>query len=30
MLQYFVFKLKLMYYWLTTNTLIGFVENWIW
>jgi hypothetical protein len=29
MLQYFVFKLKLMYYWLTTNTLIGFVENWI-
>jgi len=29
MLQFFVFKLKLMYYWLVTNTLVGFSENWI-
>ncbi len=28
-LRYFGFKLKLMYYWLTTNTLVGFTENWI-
>jgi len=29
MLQYFVFKLKLMYYWMVTNTLVGFTESWI-